>query len=165
MLSTMARHNQSQRACKEPSLGLSVLYAHPPIRRWRLDPSIALAFGLRLGGTLHCTGLRGDYPRRPAIAGRMQSRIRCLFTPAPATRLGRGPVCSRRRARIPNQLIVRMREESSPLRTWQARVRGPGGSVGEVARRPAHPETGGVFPGILASEETIPARFAKRKHP
>ncbi len=165
MLSTMAGRNQSQRICKELSLGLSLFYAHAPIRRWHLDPSSPVAFGLRLGGTLHSAGSRRNNPRRPATAGRMQSRVRRLPTSSPATPLGRSPICSVGRAGIPNPLIVRVREEPPSLRTWQARICCPGRPVGDAARRSAHPETGGVLSGIVAREKTISARPATRKHP
>ncbi len=165
MLSTMAGQHPSQRICKEPTLGLSLFYAHPPIRKWRLDPSRPVAFGLRLGGTLHSPRSRRHDPRRPATAGRMQSRVRHLPTPSPATPVGRSPICRGRRAGIPNHRIVRVREEPSSLRTWQTRICSPGRSVGDAAWRSAHPETGGVLPGIVAREKTFPARPAKRKYP
>ena len=133
MVSTMARHDPPQPTCKESSLGVSLLYAHSTISRWRLDPPSPVAFGLRLGGTLHRARLRRHHSRRRATARGVQSRIRHLPAPAPATHMGCGPICSRRRARISNQLIVRMREESSPVRTWQAGVHRPGGSVGVAA--------------------------------
>src|SRR5882762_3460633 len=41
---------------RSPSLGVPVLHAYPEIGNWCLAPSVAIAFGRRLGGTLHLAG-------------------------------------------------------------------------------------------------------------
>jgi len=42
---------------RSPNLGVPLLHAYPEIGKWCLASSVAIAFGSRLGGTLHLAGL------------------------------------------------------------------------------------------------------------